>query len=874
MRRCIVWTACALLGVVLAATIRIARADSGVEVEVTIRVDPSIGVEPFIGVQATYRTPASEITLAAQVPDRLLAVSDFVSLREALAESGARLTYDVVGRDDAKFRATRYHIPVLNGSATLDYHVKPPTYFPYNSCGEARTYGTASKDCVVLCAPSVLLLPCGKIRSISFSFDVPKDWGQIAGPTLLRAPEESELWGTTFILGKFGAKRSLGDGLERVGVLCHGDVGRDAEELARQALSRLAEQIGKPKRDILVVLCPANADVLRMDTTGNSGLLVLDMPKPDVASVRELLRRAVAQWYGYTRLEIDTSRDSKSWFAVGVSEYLAAKIASELLTGHADLANYIEYTWLRDKSGVRANLEEKVGSKRDIPDRRLLGAAICYEIDRRLEREGGIGRLLQDWNGISPPDALLKRCSDVIDMAAMSGVRTFPWESSWAIDARESPKIRPDADQLTFLVTSNTRGYLETCGCKINQDGGIARRATYVDQVRKARPEASLLVDLGNFFPIEKGRSALDALVVQEGQLLMECMRMLRYDAVATGAYELAGGLRAPTCQSAFDGAWLAGGISMGGVPICSNVTIATRGNTKVAFVGLVERLEQGWIEEPQERNLSDYQFPQSWNAVQADIESAASRADIVVLCGQISPKAITAMAKAGAPVDVVLTSCPPLFDEVSLGGFVGGIFVAYEVTSSYGITRVDIGIDPGKRVVAGAVESRMLTAELAGSPEIQKRLNDFYDSLSLDADATSVPDIFYGDDWITEGFVGADRCKACHLPQYSQWISTAHSSALDTLIGIHRDKQPKCVVCHVLGLGAETGFSLQRPEMRLAGVQCEHCHGTGRDHVMLPDLGNIRRSPTRETCRQCHSDEHSDLFELRFDTMLQEVTH
>jgi hypothetical protein len=50
-----------------------------------------------------------------------------------------------------------------------------------------------------------------------------------------------------------------------------------------------------------------------------------------------------------------------------------------------------------------------------------------------------------------------------------------------------------------------------------------------------------------------------------------------------------------------------------------------------------------------------------------------------------------------------------------------------------------------------------------------------------------------------------------------------------------------------------------------LTHVGCESCHGPGSLHVAQPHSASkapITASPSEATCKQCHSPEHSDLFE------------
>src|SRR3989338_9778802 len=55
------------------------------------------------------------------------------------------------------------------------------------------------------------------------------------------------------------------------------------------------------------------------------------------------------------------------------------------------------------------------------------------------------------------------------------------------------------AEEITILYTGNTRAMLYHCDCPREPDGGVARRAALVRELRTKYPGA-LLLDSGNFF--------------------------------------------------------------------------------------------------------------------------------------------------------------------------------------------------------------------------------------------------------------------------------------------------------------------------------------------------------------------------------------
>jgi len=112
--------------------------------------------------------------------------------------------------------------------------------------------------------------------------------------------------------------------------------------------------------------------------------------------------------------------------------------------------------------------------------------------------------------------------------------------------------------------------------------------------------------------------------------------------------------------------------------------------------------------------------------------------------------------------------------------------------------------------------------------------------------------------------YVGSAACQSCHAPAYAWWTRHPHGKAYTTLEAVHKQFNLSCVGCHVTGYGKPGGSSVVH-NAGLTHVGCESCHGPGSLHVAKPSAAAqapITKAPTEATCKQCHSPEHSDLFE------------
>ena len=112
--------------------------------------------------------------------------------------------------------------------------------------------------------------------------------------------------------------------------------------------------------------------------------------------------------------------------------------------------------------------------------------------------------------------------------------------------------------------------------------------------------------------------------------------------------------------------------------------------------------------------------------------------------------------------------------------------------------------------------------------------------------------------------YVGAKKCKKCHIKQYKTWDSTKHAKAFSMLSEKYQ-KNDECLLCHTTGFG-KGGFTAVGKTDDLLNVQCEQCHGAGSDHLdfmtqlkkdkvdkeKYPAEKKIDRKPS--DCTQCHN--------------------
>lgn len=101
----------------------------------------------------------------------------------------------------------------------------------------------------------------------------------------------------------------------------------------------------------------------------------------------------------------------------------------------------------------------------------------------------------------------------------------------------------------------------------------------------------------------------------------------------------------------------------------------------------------------------------------------------------------------------------------------------------------------------------------------------------------------------VSAKYVGSERCGDCHAEAYQIWQKTGHSHAFQTLEDVQNPKlrqfDPECVVCHTVGFKYDTGYydppagatakQIEKHNLRLRDVGCESCHGPGSMHADNP---------------------------------------
>ena len=438
---------------------------------------------------------------------------------------------------------------------------------------------------------------------------------------------------------------------------------------------------------------------------------------------------------------------------------------------------------------------------------------------------------------------------------------------------------------LTILAAGDLRGEIEPCGCSPEgQMGGLRRRMSYLE--RQFASGAPLLVDLGNNFPPPKGAPGQGRLKVK---LINKLLPRFAPRAILPGPNEMAFGMKALGRNLPYllsnDAA---------GKFFAPHLTV----RRDALVIGIYGYLSP---DEVYQGSQSDFRLVKVDPALLRRLRSAIRREGHGV--------ALLLFRGGGAELETFVKS--GLFDLIVSGNpsdnelrqitvrKVGEGSVPQVPTKGQGVLRIQLPNRPGAGTAPVQVD--WLSKKWPDHPEAAPVFKEYDRQVAASFTAFLKTMESQKRD---SPYAGAQRCIACHAAAGGVWNKSRHSTALKTLEKVGKNFDPECLSCHVVGRNqagrnrvaslpgarpvgttAAGGFLSRQLTPKLAGVQCENCHGPGRAHAANPTVkpgpaptvipavkpavavrANPRENPPpgEFTCRTCHVGSHSPTFDFK----------
>ncbi len=437
------------------------------------------------------------------------------------------------------------------------------------------------------------------------------------------------------------------------------------------------------------------------------------------------------------------------------------------------------------------------------------------------------------------------------------------------------PAGKPD---VVLMLSGQTYGYLQKCGCSNPQKGGLERRYNLVEKLRKDKGWEVVGLDVGDtlrtlrFTPTEKQTLAKYTRV-------MESMKLMGYQAVAVGEEEYRMGLLkvigAYSLQPKNDlPRMLIANLENPAdfVDIPRKGEIITANKTEIGVVGLTGG--------PVLKKVGDNKLdptvkfdPQAIKVVTdvlADWKKKKKATDVNVLLYQgpfdfrnekgdvVQPAVAAAEALPDFQIIVCLSdydSAPPaqpfmankkstMIIRTGVRGQSVGLVGVYKTPKGVNLYYQLVDMTEEFDTPADKEKGHPILTMLQGyADEVEKK-----DYLSLISKKRSEQQVAFPG----AKYVGDANCVACHPAEHGAWSKTKHAVAYDALEKIAtkptgRNFDGECIVCHTVGYEYESGFVNKVKTPQLKHVQCENCHGPGSLHAD-EEIANGKKAGAQQT--------------------------
>ncbi|MDW8107558.1 MAG: multiheme c-type cytochrome [Armatimonadota bacterium] len=417
--------------------------------------------------------------------------------------------------------------------------------------------------------------------------------------------------------------------------------------------------------------------------------------------------------------------------------------------------------------------------------------------------------------------------------------------------------LETHARPLAIVFSSEINGYITPCGCSKPMVGGIPRRGALLRQL--AEQYTLLKLENGD---LTKASGRQDEL---KAETLIEMLNQMGYDALNLGKYDFLLGmdyLRALQLQ--FKGAMLCANVQEGGKPAFDAYTLVEKshnGHTvRALIVGLISERH---AEAVRRRNpqLTITPALQKLNELRPQIEA---QGDLRVLLFYGSEQEAEQIAQAHPYFHLIVYAnagdgpMPPKQVGQTRLVFAGNdakfVGIAHLSESApYMVARVE----HTRLTEAFKDDEQILALKLAYLARVEA------ENLLALVPRRPTPN--------GSGFAGSRACMPCHAEDYRIWQRTAHAKAMQTLVNEKHDKDPECVVCHVVGLEYEGGFQSMDKTPQLKDVGCESCHGPAKLHAQDPEKHRLGKAGP-QSCMTCHVPAHSPGFD--FESYWKKIEH
>ena len=413
------------------------------------------------------------------------------------------------------------------------------------------------------------------------------------------------------------------------------------------------------------------------------------------------------------------------------------------------------------------------------------------------------------------------------------------------------PKVAfSSSEDILIVFSGEETGNLEPCGCYVGQIGGISRRHTIIDQLKKKNNV--IPVSLGD---LPSGNERQDEIKME---IFSHAMRKMGYILHNVGEKEIEISPRVLSYLSQTNNfTFISSNIQINyPFPVIINKYVINeyvenKRSFKIAFLGILSKIFSDNI------LSNDVCVDDPVSALRPLIKELRNKVDFMVLLSHAPFEESVEFAKLFPEIGLIITGHgmdeptdtviyikdTPIVSPGRNGRFIG--IARYSITNK-GLKRKSIEVIPLDNKYNDSQEVSLLLKEYQQILKNEDLLGKTY--------REPLPNGL--------SYVGSSACGICHKIVYEHWSNTAHGKSYDTLVNTGHQYDPECIKCHTIGFGHISGYLNYDETQHLINVGCESCHGAGSLHI---NLVNKNYGKTNEGgCEMCHDSEHSPGFEFK----------
>ena len=406
-----------------------------------------------------------------------------------------------------------------------------------------------------------------------------------------------------------------------------------------------------------------------------------------------------------------------------------------------------------------------------------------------------------------------------------------------ALDGSPRAAVEPEDPSLLagplIVLTGNEKGFIRPCGCSKPALGGVHRRATWLEKLRKEEPGLHL-VSLGNLL-VKGGQQQR-----MKFETFMMSMDLMGCQALAPGPGEFSLGADYLLQMRSFASFPFVGcnAFKDGERVFKESVRLGDGPYLVTGLIPAVSGVEGVVIKDPA-TSLTEWLGTLDANHDRPVVLFNGDRKGAVALAAAVPEawRGQTVIVFGGAfdgPFELTDTAVP----VVSVGS--KGRFLAY--------------LRPEAKT---RLSHFRLEEEIVGHEDVSMMLDGYRQSL---ADEKLVEK--YPRRPLENGYLGDASCVECHEDSCKALDPTPHEHAWASIKETNDHHDPECASCHVTGWGDSTGFLSEAKTPKLINVTCEACHGPGEEHANIQT-----KTPNgklgKNFCVRCHDPDNSPHFDF-----------